>query len=121
MRYSSRFSAFAHILPAQAKIDSNFVTSELRAASRSINEGHVKQGCDRLAALLRQIDPNLDKDDYWRTSATLVEYLTDIEDHPSFFQFSRISEIAADIELHRLSISGLRLGYFFVAMIALDN
>ena len=74
--------AFAHILPAQAEIDSHYVDEQLIAAGKSVNEGHVKAGYDRLAALLRQTDPTKDKDTYWRISATLVEFLSQIEDHP---------------------------------------
>src|ERR1700676_3706289 len=73
---------FAHVLPVHAQNDSNYVDEELAAASRSVNEGHVKEGYDRLVALLRQIDPTNDKDNYWRISATLVEFLFEIEDHP---------------------------------------
>jgi hypothetical protein len=78
--------AFTNVLPAQAQINPNFLNDELSAASRSISEGHVKQGRDRLVTLLRQIDPAKDKDSYWRTSATLVEFLSQIEDHPQALQ-----------------------------------
>jgi CHAT domain len=73
--------AFAHVLPAQAEVDSHYVDAELIAAGKSVNEGHVKAGCDRIVALLRQIDPAKDKDTYWRISVTLVEFLSQIEDH----------------------------------------
>ena len=78
------FLAFA-LLPAQAEIDSHHVDEELIAAGKSVNEGHVKAGYERLLALLRQIDPAKDKD-YWRISATLVEFLSQIEDHPQAAQ-----------------------------------
>ena len=78
------FLAFA-LLPAQAEIDSHHVDEELIAAGKSVNEGHVKAGYERLLALLRQIDPAKDKD-YWRVSATLVEFLSQIEDHPQAAQ-----------------------------------
>lgn len=74
-------AAFAHITPAQAQIDSRLINDDLAAASRSINEGHVKEGCGRLIALLNHVDPVNDGDNYWRVSATLVEFLSQIEDH----------------------------------------
>jgi len=73
--------AFAHVLPVQAQIDSKFVTDELAAAGKSLIEGHVKEGNSRIVALLRQIDPTKDAENYWRVSTTLVEFLSQIEDH----------------------------------------
>jgi hypothetical protein len=78
--------AFAHILPAHAQVDTNFVNRELSVASRSVNEGHIKEGYDRSMALLRQIDPIKDKDNYWRTSTSLIELLNQIEDQAQVAQ-----------------------------------
>jgi hypothetical protein len=74
--------AFAGVLPAQADIDSHYLDAQLTVASKSVNEGHVKAGYDQLVALLNQIDPTKDRESYWRVSATLVEFLSQIEDHP---------------------------------------
>jgi hypothetical protein len=71
----------AHIVPVQAESDSKHVNEELTAAARSINEGHVKEGFERLIALSREIDPAKSRDDYWRTVATLVEFFSQLEDH----------------------------------------
>ena len=49
--------AFAHVLPVQAQIDSKFVSDELSATRKSLTEGHVKDGYNRIVALLRQIAP----------------------------------------------------------------
>jgi CHAT domain-containing protein len=73
--------AFAHVLPVQAQIDSKVVSDELTAAGKSLAEGHVKEGNNRIVALLRQIDPTKDAENYWRASTTLVEFLSQIEDH----------------------------------------
>jgi hypothetical protein len=70
---------FAYVLPVRAQIDSSYVDAELATASRFVNEGHVKEGKDRLVVLLGQIDAtkdkDKDKDNYWRVGATLVEFL----------------------------------------------
>jgi hypothetical protein len=73
--------AFAHVLPVPAQIDYKYVSDELVAAGQSVNGGHVKDGYDRIVTLLRQIDPTSDKENYWRVSATLVEFLAQIEDY----------------------------------------
>jgi CHAT domain-containing protein len=73
---------FAHMSPAQAEIDSHYADEELSAAGKSINEGQVNAGFDRLVTLLRQIDPTEDKNSYFRITATLLEFLSQIEDYP---------------------------------------
>jgi len=68
---------------AQADTDTVRVEAELNAANRTINDGHVKNGLDHLVSLLKQIDPTKDKDAYWRVSTTIVEFLSQVEDHAS--------------------------------------
>ena len=69
-------SLFAAV--AQADTDAALVEAELTAANHTINEGHVKDGLERLVSLLRQIDPAKDKDAYWRVSTTVVEFLSQV-------------------------------------------
>jgi hypothetical protein len=71
------------VAAAHAATDATHINDELAAASRSILGGHVKDGFDRLVSLLRQLDPAWDKDAYWRVSTTLVEGLSQVEDHAS--------------------------------------
>ena len=71
----------AQAIPAQALMNSTQANEELSAATKSVNEGHVRDAYARLSSLLQQIDPINDKDTYWRVGASLVEYLTQTEDH----------------------------------------
>jgi hypothetical protein len=67
--------------PKVIEIDQNHLNDELNGATRSVLEGRVQAGLDRLTSLLGQIDPTKDRDAYCRTGATLVEYLTQTENH----------------------------------------
>jgi CHAT domain-containing protein len=68
---------------AKADTDAARIETELMAANRTINAGHVKDGLDHLVSLLKQIDPAKDKDAYWRVSTAIVEFLSQIEDQAS--------------------------------------
>src|SRR5258708_4516466 len=68
---------------AHADIDAARVEAEVTAANRTIIGGHVKDGLDRLVSLLKLIDPAKDKDSYWRVAGTLIEFLSQVEDHAS--------------------------------------
>jgi CHAT domain-containing protein len=68
---------------ALADTDAAKVRGELTAANQSINEGHVKDGLDRLMSLLKQLDPTKDKDAYWLVSTAIIEYLSQLEDQVS--------------------------------------
>src|SRR5271169_2821964 len=72
---------FAHIVSARAQFDFISVDERLASASRSIIDGHVKDGFDRLESLLGQLDPVRDRDAYWRTATTLIEFLSQTENH----------------------------------------
>jgi len=71
------------LLTAPSLADAARVDTEMTAANRAIIGGHVKDGLDRLLSLLRQLDPAKDKDAYWRVSTTIVEFLSQVEDHTS--------------------------------------
>src|SRR6266852_6294899 len=73
--------AFVSSTPTQAKLDADHVNQELSASSRAVNEGHVKGGIEALTKLLRSIDPEEDKEAYWRTSTLLIELLSQLETH----------------------------------------
>jgi CHAT domain-containing protein len=103
--------AFAHILPAQAEIDSHYVDEELIAAGKSVNDGHVKAGLDRLAALLRQIDPLKDQNDYFRISATLIEFLSEIEDHA---QAAQLLNSMISTKIHETQPAYLQWMQFYI-------
>jgi CHAT domain-containing protein len=68
-------------LAASAQLDSSHVDRELASANHSLNEGHVKDAVEQIVKLLREIDPTTDKDAYWRTSASLIELLSQTENH----------------------------------------
>jgi CHAT domain-containing protein len=68
---------------ALADTDATKIQAEATAASRSINEGHVKDGLGRLISMLKQLDPAKDKDAYWLVSTTVIEFLSQFEDHAS--------------------------------------
>lgn len=72
---------FALSTPAQAQAPSTHVDEELASANRSFVEGRVKEGVERLTKLLREIDPQKDKDAYWRTSTSLIQMLSETENH----------------------------------------
>jgi hypothetical protein len=71
------------VTAAQADTDAARLETEVTAANRAINDGHVRDGLDRLRSLQRQIDPTKDKDAYWRVSTNIVEFLSQLEDHAS--------------------------------------
>jgi CHAT domain-containing protein len=68
---------------ALADTDAAHVQADLTTANHSILDGHVRDGLDRLVALLKQIDPAKEKDAYWQVSTTLLEYLNQLEDYAS--------------------------------------
>ena len=72
---------FAHALPARAQAAAISVDEHLTAASRSIIDGHVKDGLEGLKTLLGQIDPARDRDAYWRIATTLIEFLNQTENY----------------------------------------
>jgi hypothetical protein len=57
------------------------VDQEVAVAARSVKEGRVNEGLERLASLLSEIDSSKDKDAYWRASTALVEFLSQTEQH----------------------------------------
>src|SRR6476620_4581682 len=67
--------------PTQAKLDAEHFNQELAAANRAVTEGQFKDGIEALTKLLRSIDPEEEKDAYWKTSATLIELLSQTENH----------------------------------------
>jgi hypothetical protein len=69
------------VCTAHAQTDSASVDEQLAVANRSIIDGHVKDGVNRLELLLGQLDPTRDRDAYWRTAATLIEWLSQTENH----------------------------------------
>ena len=69
------------VTPAGAQVDARNVDQVLATAGRSVAEGRVKEGIDRLAALFLKIDPAKDPGLYWRTGAALVEILSRTENH----------------------------------------
>ena len=73
--------AFVFSAPTQAKLDAEHFDQPLAAANRAATEGHVKDGIEALTKLLRSIDPEEEKDAYWKTSATLIELLSQTENH----------------------------------------
>jgi hypothetical protein len=64
-----------------AQVDSRKVDEEISVAARAVYGGRVKEGLDRLNALLGQLDSSTDKDAYWRASTGLVELLSQTEQH----------------------------------------
>jgi hypothetical protein len=68
----------------------------LAEASRLIIDGHVKDGLERLQTLLSQIDPVQNKDAYWRTATTLIEFLSQTENHA---EAGRIINILASTKI----------------------
>jgi CHAT domain-containing protein len=93
--------ATALIGPALAQVESRKVTEEVSAAVRSVHEGRVNEGLGRLETLLREIDSGTDKDAYWQASTTLVELLSQTEQH------ARASEI-----LRSITVAPGDSGYF---------
>jgi len=71
----------ATISAAHAEFDAAVAEERLRVANESINQGRVKEGFDTLSSMFSQLDPVKDKDAYWRTGATLVEYSNQTENH----------------------------------------
>jgi hypothetical protein len=84
LRYTLQFLSILVALlvtAARADTDSTHIQEGLTAASRTVIEGHVKDGLDRLESMLSQVDPTKDKDAYWQISTTLAEFLSQIENH----------------------------------------
>ena len=71
----------AFAIPARAQIDSSQVTQVITTANRSAVEGRVTEGVETLTKLLRDIDPAKDNESYWRTSTSLIELLSQTENH----------------------------------------
>ena len=46
---------------------------QVRAASQTVLEGHVKDGLQRLATTFQQLDPTNDTVAYWNTGSTLID------------------------------------------------
>jgi hypothetical protein len=86
----------AHEVPAGAQADSNSVDERLVAASRLIVDGKVKDGLDRMVMLMGQIDPVQERDAYWRTATTLIEFLSQVENHT---EAGRIINILASTKI----------------------
>jgi hypothetical protein len=94
LRYTLHLVAlltWALIGPAFAQLDARNVSEEVSAAVRSVYEGHVNEGLGRLETLLGKIDSWKDKDAYWQASTTLVELLSQTEQH------ARASEVLRSI------------------------
>ncbi|WP_038973288.1 CHAT domain-containing protein [Bradyrhizobium genomosp. III] len=72
---------FAPISAAQSQFDQKQIDQALGSASHAINQGRVKAGIEGLVGLLAKLDPAKERDAYWRTSSTLVEYLSQAGNH----------------------------------------
>src|SRR5690242_4716379 len=98
----------ALIGPALAQLDSNKVDGELSAAARSVFEGRVNEGLDRLTAQLPEIDSSKDKHAYWRASTALVEFLSQTEQH------ARAAEVLRSITVERNDVAYFQWMQFYL-------
>ena len=65
----------ALVLSAHAQENFAIYEKEYLAAKQSLLEGHVKDGIDRMAALVQKVDPATEPNTYWLLSANLAEFL----------------------------------------------
>src|SRR5690349_10533292 len=94
--------------PALAQPSSHNIDEQLSAAARSVLEGRVNEGLDRLTALLPEIDSSKDKHAYWRASTSLVEFLSQTEQH------ARAAEVLRSITVERNDVAYFQWMQFYL-------